>query len=58
MWGALISIFATLFVIWSINIWRIFLLGIPGQAAILLWFRMFRPSHKNKENENGQDGTA
>jgi len=58
MWGALISIFATLFVIWRINIWRIFLLGIPGQAAILLWFRMFRPSHKNKENENGQDGTA
>ncbi|MBE6959996.1 MAG: helix-turn-helix transcriptional regulator [Ruminococcaceae bacterium] len=43
MWGSLVSIFATLYVIWGINIWRIFLLGIPGQAAILLWFKLFRP---------------
>ena len=42
MWGSLISIFATLYVIWGINIWKIFLLGIPGQAAIFLWFRLFR----------------
>ena len=58
MWGTLISFFATLLVIWNVNIWRIFLLGIPGQAAILLWFRMFRPSRKAKENEDGQEGTA
>ena len=43
MWGALVSIFATLLVIWNINVWKIFLLGIPGQAAILLWFKLFRP---------------
>ena len=43
MWGALVSIFATLLVIWYINVWKIFLLGIPGQAAILLWFKLFRP---------------
>lgn len=44
MWGSLVSIFATLYVIWGINIWKIFLLGIPGQAAILLWFKLFRPA--------------
>ncbi|MBE6975606.1 MAG: helix-turn-helix transcriptional regulator [Ruminococcaceae bacterium] len=43
MWGSLVSIFATLQVLWGINVWKIFLLGIPGQAAILLWFRLFRP---------------
>ena len=43
MWGSLVSIFATLFVLWGINVWKIFLLGIPGQAAILLWFKLFRP---------------
>ena len=58
MWGTLTSIFATLLVIWNINIWRIFLLGIPGQAAILLWFRMFRPTRANEEKEHGQEGTA
>ena len=42
MWGTLISIFATVLVFWQINIWKIFLLGIPGQAAILLWFKLFR----------------
>ena len=44
MWGALISIFATVLVFWQLNIWKIFLLGIPGQAAILLWFKLFRPA--------------
>ena len=58
MWGILVSIFATLLVIWNINIWRIFLLGIPGQAAILLWFRMFRPVQADEETENGQKDTA
>ena len=26
------------------NVWKLFLLGIPGQIAIFLWFRMFRPA--------------
>ena len=57
MWGALIALYSTLFVLGNVNIWRMFLLGIPGQAAILLWFRMFRHS-PDKENDNGQEGTA
>ena len=50
MWGTLIAFYMTLFVPFGLNIWKIFLLGIPGQAAIFLWFRMFRTP---KEDENG-----
>ena len=51
MWGALASIHMTLLTLLSFNMWKIYLLGILGQLAIVLWFRMFRPSHK--ENSNG-----
>ena len=42
-WGFLVSIYATLLVFLRFNIWRMFLLGIPGEIAITLWFRLFRP---------------
>ena len=48
-WGSLLSIYTT-FTFWGPNIWKIFLLGIPGQIAIWLWFRLFRPV-KEKVNE-------
>ena len=50
MWGGLASIFASLLVGAHINVWKLFLLGIPGQIAIFLWFRLFRGT---KENGNG-----
>jgi len=50
VWGSLISIYVTLLVFAGLNVWRIFLLGIPGQAAILLWFRMFRSGGKEQEH--------
>lgn len=42
MWGALVSIYATIMIFAHLNLWKVFLLGIPGQVAILLWFRMFK----------------
>ena len=48
-WGCLLSIYVTL-TFWGMNVWKIFLLGIPGQIAIFLWFRMFRPV-KEKSHE-------
>jgi len=51
VWGSLLSIFVTIRVFLNYNFWKIFLLGIPGQIAIFLWFRMFRPT-KNKKEEN------
>ena len=41
VWGCLLSIYVTA-AFWGIRLWRIFLLGILGQIAIFLWFRMFR----------------
>lgn len=49
VWGALLSVYVTLLVFFGWNVWKIFLLGIPGQFAIFLWFRMFRGT-KEKED--------
>ena len=51
MWGGLVALYMTLLILGSINIWKMFLLGIPGQIAILLWFRLFRAV--GKEDDNG-----
>ena len=48
MWGSLASIHLTLLTLLDFNMWKIYLLGILGQAAILLWFRMFRPTGKEE----------
>lgn len=54
MWGSLMSVFATVLAFAGVQLldplWRIFLLGIPGQAAILLWFKMFRKVPVEDEN--------
>ena len=51
VWGSLLSIYMVIFTLYHYNFWKIFLLGIPGQIAIFLWFRMFRPT-KNTTKEN------
>lgn len=50
VWGSLLSVYFSLYLFWGINMWMLFLLGIPGQAAVFLWFRMFRG---NKEEKHG-----
>lgn len=50
MWGVLLSLHVTLLVFLQVNIWKLYLLGIPGQAAIFLWFRMFRKSVTEENN--------
>ena len=54
MWGSLLSVYMLLLQLLDVNVWRIFLLGLPGQLAIWLWFRMFRPM-PNIEVKDGQD---
>lgn len=49
VWGFLIAIHASLLVLLKFNMWRMFLLGIPGEIAIMLWFRLFRPSREDKK---------
>lgn len=50
MWGSLLSVYMTLLLFFDINIWKLFLLGIPGQLAIFLAFRLKMPT---KEENNG-----
>ena len=50
MWGSILSVYVSLLVFLNWNIWRMFLLGIPGQAAVLLWFRLFRKPKKEESH--------
>ena len=54
VWGSLLSIYMTAS-FWNFHLWKIFLLGILGQVAIFLWFRMFRPVKEEirEETEHG-----
>ena len=49
-WGCLLSIHISLLAYLNLNVWMIYLLGIPGQLAIFLWSRLFRFP---EEKENG-----
>lgn len=51
VWGCLLSIHVTVLVLCHVNLWKIYLLGIPGQIAILLWFRMFRPVKEEEKSD-------
>lgn len=42
MWGFLLCIYLMLLVTAKVNVWRILPIGLLGQAAIILWFKMFR----------------
>ena len=42
MWGFLVIIYLLLLVVGEVNVWRILPMGLLGQAAIILWFKMFR----------------
>lgn len=50
VWGVLLSLYLSLLLFLQVNVWKLFLLGVPGQIAVLLWFRMIR---KPKEEQNG-----
>ncbi len=51
MWGSILSLYMTLLILADFNAWKIFLLGIPGQAATLLWFRLFRQEKGGSEQD-------
>ena len=51
VWGFLVSIYATFLVFLKFNMWKLFLLGIPGEIATTLWFRLFRPVKESADAE-------
>ena len=50
IWGVLLSLYISLLIFAGYNIWKLFLLGIPGQLAVYFWFRMFRKPKKEENN--------
>lgn len=52
VWGTLLSIYVSILALAQFNAWRIFLLGIPGQIAIFLWFRMFQTVRPKQEDSH------
>ena len=50
VWGSLLSIYMIILALYRYNFWKLFLLGIPGQIAIFLWFRMFRKLPSEEQN--------
>ncbi len=53
MWGVLLTLYLNMLILADVNLWRIFLLGVPGQVAILLWFQMFKSHRKHQEEQDG-----
>ena len=52
VWGFIVAIHVTLLLAFRYNFWKLYLLGIPGQIAIFLWFRLFRPAKDKEEEKN------
>ena len=47
LWGTLLVIYLLLLVVGRVNVWRILPMGLLGQIAIILWFKMFRPEKED-----------
>ncbi len=58
VWGSLLSLYSTFYLCWGVHLWKMFLLGIPGQIAILLWFRLFSPAKEKSTTEENHDKDA
>ena len=58
VWGFLFSFHITIQMFWGIHLWKLYLLGIPGQIAILLWFRLFSPAKESQKPEESSNGQA
>ena len=52
VWGFLVAIYASLVTLLHFDMWRMFLLGIPGEIATTLWFRLFSPTREEKKAES------
>lgn len=50
VWGSLASVYTSVLIFTGFNFWKLVLLGLIGQAAVSLWFCLFRHP---KEEGNG-----
>ena len=47
MWGTLLFFYLLLLTTLGVNVWKILPVGLLGQAAIILWFKMFRSTEED-----------
>lgn len=50
MWTALVFLYLLLLISTGVHVWRIFPMGLLGQAAILFWFKLFRHPGEKEED--------
>ena len=50
VWGSLLSVYMSLALFAKVHVWKIFLLGVPGQIAVFFWFRLFHKQPREEEN--------
>ena len=47
MWGTLLFFYLVLLTVFGVNVWKILPVGLLGQIAIILWFKMFRSTEED-----------
>ena len=47
MWGTLLFFYLMLLTTLGVNVWKILPVGLLGQTAIILWFKMFRSTEED-----------
>ena len=40
VWGFLLSLYVTFYMVWHIHMWKLYLLGIPAEVIIIIWSRL------------------
>ena len=52
VWSVLLAVFMSLIMIFGINVWPVFILGIPGQVIIIIWSGMVGKYNKKGKAVN------
>lgn len=55
MWVSLVFFYLIIWLTWRVSVWRVFPMGLLGQAAILLWFKFFKHPNEMKKEVTDHD---
>ena len=52
VWSTLLALYLSFLLFLHFQMWKLFLLGIPGEIAITLWFRLFRVPRQELQTDD------
>ena len=52
VWSTLLALYLSFLLFLHFQMWKLFLLGIPGEVAITLWFRLFRVPRQELQTDD------